>query len=294
MMQNASRRAWLPFAALVLAGSSLMTKTSADALQDPMFSGAQAYERFMGTWSRELAPQLVRFAGVKDGEAVLDVGSGTGALSAAIAAAAPASRVTGIDPAAPYVAFARSRQGSERVAFEVGDAQQLRFSDRSFDRVVSLLVVNFIPDRDRAMKEMIRVTRPGGTIAAAVWDYGDGMQFLRVFWDEVVAQDPGAESKDERHMPVCRRGELASLWREHGLQDVEETALTIPTRFASFDDYWSRFLEKQGPAGAYVAAMSGKDREQLRLRLRKRLTGDSADRPIDMTARAWAVRGRVK
>jgi SAM-dependent methyltransferase len=271
-----------------------MTTSSADAVQDPMFSGAQAYERFMGQWSRELAPQLVRFAGAKDGEAVLDVGSGTGALAAAIAAAVPSSRITGIDPAAPYVAFARSRRGSDTVTFEVGDAQQLRFSDRSFDRVLSLLVVNFIPDRARAMKEMIRVTRPGGTIAAAVWDYGDGMQFLRVFWDEVIAQDPGADAKDERHMPVCRAGELASLWREHGLQDVEETALTVPTRFASFDDYWSRFLEKQGPAGAHVAAMSEKDREQLRLRLRKRLIGDGADRPIEMTARAWAVRGRVK
>lgn len=270
-----------------------MGYTAPGTPQDPMFSGGEAYERFMGKWSREMAPQLVGFAGVKDGESVLDVGSGTGALSAAIAAVAPSSRITGIDPAAPYVAFAQARHGGDKVTFEVGDAQQLRFAERSFDRVLSMLVLNFIPDRGKALNEMIRVTRPAGVVAAAVWDYGEGMQFLRVFWDEVVAQNPAADKKDERHMPVCRTGELAALWREHGLQEVEETALTIPTRFTSFDDYWSRFLEKQGPAGAYVAALSEKDREQLRQRLRARLVGTGADRPIDLTARAWAVRGKV-
>lgn len=263
------------------------------ALQDAMFSGGEAYERFMGRWSREMAPQLVRFADVKDGESVLDVGSGTGSLSAAIASAAPSGRIIGIDPAEAYVRFAQARHGNDRVSFEVGDAQRLRFDSRAFDRALSLLVINFIPDRSKALKEMIRVTRPGGTIAAAVWDYGNGMQFLRVFWDEVIAQVPAADAKDERHMPVCRQGELAALWREHGLLDVEETALTIPTRFASFDDYWSRFLEKQGPAGAYVAAMNAQDREQLRLRLRARLVGDGGDRPIELTAKAWAVKGRV-
>lgn len=263
------------------------------APQDTMFSGGEAYERFMGRWSREMAPQLVRFAGVKDGEAVLDVGSGTGALSAAIAAAAPSSRITGIDPAAPYVAFAKARHANEQVTFEVGDAQQLRFADGTFDRALSLLVVNFIPDRGKALNEMIRVTRPAGVVAAAVWDYGEGMQFLRIFWDEVVAQTPAADAKDERHMPVCRKGELAALWRRHGLREVEETALTIPTRFTSFEDYWSRFLEKQGPAGAYVAALTDEDRAHLRLRLRARLVGTGADRPIALTARAWAVKGTV-
>jgi SAM-dependent methyltransferase len=294
-MKNASHRpAWQTLAALSIAGAHLMTTPIVgNAGQDPMFSGAQAYERFMGAWSREVAPLFVRFAGVKDGEAVLDIGSGTGALSAAVLAAAPSGRIVGIDPAAPYVAFAQSRQGSPRVTFETGDAQQMRFADREFDRTLSLLVMNFIPDRDRAMKEMIRVTRPNGIIAAGVWDYGDGMQFLRVFWDEVIAQSPAADAKDERHMPLCRKGELGALWRGHGLLDVEETALTIPTRFTNFADYWSRFLEKQGPAGAYVAAMSESDREQLRLRLQKRLVGAGPDRPIDMTARVWAVKGRV-
>lgn len=261
--------------------------------QDAMFSEAESYERFMGRWSRDLAPLLVKFAGVRDGETLLDIGSGTGALADAMAAAAPSSRIVGVDPAASYVAFAQRRHPGTLVRFEVGDAQQLRMADASFDRTVSLLVVNFIPDRAKALNEMIRVTRPGGTIAAAVWDYGHGMEMLRVFWDEVVAINPKVDARDERHMPLCRSGELASLWRAHGLQAVSEEGLTVPTRFASFEDYWAPFLEKQGPAGAYVAALNPAERDQLRTRLRRRLVGDKADGPIVLNARAWAVRGVV-
>jgi hypothetical protein len=140
---------------------------------------------------------------------------------------------------------------------------------------------------------MIRVTQPGGTVAAAVWDYEQGMEMLRVFWDEAIALTPAIDARDERHMPLSRKGELAALWREHGLQDVVEEPLTIQTRFVSFDDYWSPFLEKQGPAGEYVAALSTSERDQLRLRLRRRLLGDGPDRPITLDARAWGVRGIV-
>ncbi len=259
--------------------------------QDSMFSAGDAYERFMGRWSRELAPLLVRFAGVRDGDSILDIGSGTGALAAAAAAAAPSSAILGIDPSAAYVAFARGRHGSALVRFEVGDAQQLRLADAGFDRTLSLLVLNFVPDRGRALKEMTRVTRPGGVVAAAVWDYGEGMEMLRVFWDAAVALDPAMDARDERQMPLCRRGELAALWREHGLGDVSEEPLTIETRFSSFDDYWSPFLEKQGPAGAHLAGLSAGSREALRLRLRRHLLGDGPDRPIVLRARAWAVRG---
>jgi SAM-dependent methyltransferase len=261
--------------------------------QKGMFSAGDAYERFMGRWSGELAPLLVKFAGVVNGEAVLDVGSGTGALTAAVAAAAPSSRIIGIDPAAPYVAFAQARHSGKSIQFEVGDAQQLRFRDRSFDRTISLLVLNFIPDPAKALTQMIRVTRPGGTVAAAVWDYGQGMEMLRVFWDEAVALNPAADARDEQHMPLCRRGDLGVLWREHRLMDVSEEALTIRTRFSTFDDYWLPFLDEQGPAGAYVAALAGSEREQLRLRLRRRLLGDGPDHPIELAARAWAVRGIV-
>jgi len=258
-----------------------------------MFSVGEAYERFMGRWSRSLAPLLVEFAGVGDGEGVLDVGCGTGALTDAIAAAAPSCRIVGIDRSEAYLAFARTHHREGRARFEVGDAEHLHFADAGFDRTLSLLILNFIPDPEKALHEMIRVTRPGGTIAAAVWDYGRGMEMLRVFWDEAQALNRGADGKDERHMPLSRRGELSALWRKHDLREVLDEALTIETRFSSFDDYWSPFLEKQGPAGAYVASLSANECEQLRLTLRRRLLGDRADHPIVLGARAWAVRGVV-
>lgn len=266
---------------------------SGSGRQDSVFSEAQAYERFMGRWSRGLAPLLVRFAGVRDGDTVLDVGSGTGALTAAVAAMAPSSRIVGIDPAAPYVALAQSQLGSTRIHFEVGDAQKMHFDDAMFDRTLSLLVVNFIPDARKALSEMKRVTKSKGTVAAAVWDYGEGMEMLRAFWDDAVALIPANAAKDERNMPLCRRGDLATLWRKEGLQEVVEEALTIETRFESFDDFWTPFLEKQGPAGAYASSLPAADREALRLRLRRRLVGEGADRAIVMHARAWAGRGTI-
>jgi hypothetical protein len=138
------------------------------------------------------------------------------------------------------------------------------------------------------------VTRQGGTIAAAVWDYGQGMEMLRVFWDEAVAADSAAQSKDERHMKYCRRGELSLLWREQGLIEVVEEGLTIPMQFASFEDFWSPFLEKQGPAGAYVAALPPAERDSLRERLRRRLVGTGSDTGFTLHARAWAARGVVR
>jgi SAM-dependent methyltransferase len=259
-----------------------------------MFSAAQSYECFMGRWSRQLARLFVTFAGVRDGDAVLEIGSGTGALTAAIARTAPSSRITGIDPSSSYVALAESQHGSPLIHFEVGDAQQMRFENAMFDRTVSILVLNFIPDVRKAVGEMKRVTKPKGTVAAAVWDYGEGMEMLRVFWDEAVALAPAAAGKDERHMLLCRRGDLAALWREQGFQDVAEEGLTIETRFESFDDFWTPFLEKQGPAGAYAASLSADDREALRQRLRQRLLGVGPDAPIVLHARAWAVRGTVE
>jgi SAM-dependent methyltransferase len=280
-------------ASVVTVFTVLAADTSRGLAQQSMFSGGDAYERFMGRWSRELAPRLVAFAGVRDGDAVLDVGSGTGALVAAVAATNPSSRIVGIDPAASYVAFARARHGGGRITFEIGDAQRLGFADRRFDRTLSLLVLNFIPDRVKALSEMVRVTRRGGTVASVVWDYGEGMEMLRLFWDEVVALKPSGDRRDEKHMPLSGRGELGAIWRAQGLDDVVEQPLTTQTRFSSFDDYWQPFLEGQGPAGDYVATLTAPEREQLRLRLRRRLLGDAADRTIVLTARAWAVRGVV-
>ena len=258
-----------------------------------MFSAGDAYERFMGRWSRALAPQLVQFAGVRDGDTVLDVGSGTGALTDAAAAAAPSSTIVGIDPSEAYVSLAQQRHTAERIRFEVGDAARLRFPDRSFDRTLSLLILNFVPHPAKAMTEMTRVTRPGGTVAAAVWDYADGMEMLRVFWEEAIALDPAASDRDERRMPLCRPGELGDLWRAHQLQDVLEAPLSTDMSFAGFDDYWQPFLEKQGPAGAYVATLDEGARERLRLRLHQRFLEHGTDGPFRLRARAWAVRGRA-
>jgi SAM-dependent methyltransferase len=290
----------MPYAKRVLASVVVVTAVSAGlapSVQPPgrerMFSEAEAYERFMGRWSRQMAPVLVEFAGVRDGDRLLDVGSGTGALAAALAAAAPTARIVGIDPSASYVALAQARHGGALVAFQVGDAQQMNFPDAAFDRSLSLLVVNFIPDAHKAVDEMSRVTRRGGTVAAAVWDYGEGMEMLRIFWDEAVEMTPSADARDERHMPYSRQGDLESLWRQHRLQDVVGQGLTIETRFASFADYWDPFLEKQGPAGAYVAQLPELDRKELEKRLRARLLGQGPDRAFVLPARAWAVRGVV-
>jgi SAM-dependent methyltransferase len=274
-------------AAAVLANSVL-------GMPQDFFAESAAYERFMGRWSAHLAPLIVKFGGVREGNSVLDVGSGTGALAFAVAASVPSARVTGVDPSSAYVAFAQGRARDDRVRFVVGDAQQLQLADRTFDRVLSLLVMNFIPDRTKALREMMRVTRPGGVVAAVVWDYGDRMQMLRVFWDEAVALDPAAAARDERNMPLCKPGELAAFWRAHGLTEVDEQPLVIDTSFASFDDYWLPFLGGQGPAGSYVSRLTEPQREALRLRLRRRLLGDGADRPITLQARAWAVKGVVK
>ena len=257
-----------------------------------MFFANESYERFMGRWSRAVARLLVPFAGVRDGEAVLDVGCGTGALTDAIATSAPTSRIVAIDRSEPFIAAARATHSDPRICFEIGDAQQLQFDDASFDRTLSLFILNFVPDAARAVREMLRVTRPGGTVTCAGWDYSDGMQMLRTFWEDAVALDPAAASHDERRMPLCRRGELASLFRAHAFAAVDEAPLTIRMPFASFDDYWSPFLEMQGPAGVYAGSLDAGSRERLRLRLRQHLLGEGADRPFVLDARAWAVRGR--
>ncbi len=258
-----------------------------------MFANAEAYERFMGRWSRIVAPRLLELASLPQRGSVLDVGSGTGSLAFAIAERYRQLHIRGIDPSAEYVAYANAKNPApQRAGFEIGDAQKLRFADASFDAAVSLLMFNFIPDPARALREVRRITRPGGAIAAAVWDYGGGMRMLRVFWDAAVALDPGAEKMDEKHMPLCRAGELSALWRSGGLRDVREQAIDFNMRFESFADYWEPFLLGQGPAGAYVHGLNGDRLAALREEVRRRL-GLIAGRPIDLQARVWAVRGNV-
>ncbi len=258
-----------------------------------MFAASAGYERFMGRWSRLLAPALIAFAGVRNGDRVLDVGSGTGSVASAVEAGMPASEIIGIDPSEGFVAYARQNERSGRLRFEVGDAQALRFDDASFDRTLALLVMNFIPDPVKAIAEMRRVTRPRGTVSACVWDYDAGMQMLRLFWDEAVALDPAIEPRDERHMKLSREGQLADLWRKAGLVDVRDHPLVIDQAFSSFDDYWAPFTDGAGPGGAYVVSLPDDRRRKLEARMRKRLLGDRQDGPFTLKAKAWCVRGEV-
>jgi len=257
-----------------------------------MFADAEGYERFMGRWSRKLAPVFADFANPGGQDRMLDAGSGTGALSFTMAARDRQSQVAGIDASTEYAGYAASRNPFPgRVRFEVGDAQNLPFPDGEFDSCVSLLVFNFIPDPARALAELRRVTKAKGGISAAVWDCGSGMQMLRIFWDEAVRADRNAESLDEKHMKLCRGGELARLWKEGGLHEVREQSIKTTTRFESFADYWNPFLDGQEPAGKYVVGLSQAQREGLRTALRDKLVG-RRDEPFELTAAAWAVRGQ--
>ncbi|HET9875048.1 MAG TPA: methyltransferase domain-containing protein [Mycobacterium sp.] len=246
----------------------------------------------MGRWSRRLAPLFLAFAEVGEGCVVLDVGCGTGALAWA-AAEIPSVNVTGVDPCEAYIRSAQERAAGYPVRFEVGDAQALPYPDATFDRALSMLMLNFLAKPVTAVHEMIRVTRSNGVVAAAVWDYGDGMEMLRTFWDEAVALIPDAASHDERHMPLSRRGELTELWRAQQLRDVHEQPLTIESVFSSFDDYWQPFRAGQGPAGSFTVALSESQRQVLKSRLRDRLLDSGPDRPFTLSTRAWAVRGVV-
>lgn len=275
--------AFLP--SMALAQSPSLTEREAK-----MFSMSAGYELFMGRWSRLLAPPFVRFAGVGEGDRVLDVGTGTGSLAVA-AEQTGAREVVGVDPSEGFIGYAKQNNKSPRMTFEVGDAQALRYADASFDKTMALLVMNFVPDHVKAISEMRRVTRPGGVVAACVWDYDAGMEMLRFFWDEVLALDPAMAPKDERNMKLSHRGELSGLWKRAGLVQVREEPLTIEQRFKSFDDYWGSFLKGAGPGGAYVVALPAARRQQLEAQMKKRLLGDRSDGPFTLNARAWCVRG---
>jgi len=258
-----------------------------------MFSMSAGYERYMGRWSRLLAREYVAFAGVRDGDRVLDVGTGTGALGSTIEARMPSVRIVGVDPSGGFIAYARKNAKSDRARYEVGDAQALEFKDASFDDTMALLVMNFVPDHVKAVGEMRRVTRAGGVVSACVWDYNEGMQSLRYFWDEAVALDATIEPKDERHMKLSRKGQLGELWKKAGFVNVQERPLTIDQGFASFADYWGPFTQGVGPGGAHVVSLSEQRRARLEARMRKRLLDGRADGAFVLKARAWCVRGEV-
>ena len=253
------------------------------------WAGGDAYERYVGRWSRPVAEQFLTWLDVPAAASWLDVGCGTGALCETILQRAAPARVVGIDPSLPYLQQARRRVGLGHGRFAAGRAERLPIESHTFDAVVSALALNFVPVPESAVHEMARGARR--IVAAYVWDYAEGMQMMRYFWDAVVSLDPDAESLDEgRRVPLCRRDRLAALFRQARLDAVETRAIDIPTRFADFDDYWSPFLGGQGPAPGYVARLSDEHRQRLRDTLRLALPV-ATDGSIALTARAWAVRG---
>ncbi|HSC01436.1 MAG TPA: class I SAM-dependent methyltransferase, partial [Burkholderiaceae bacterium] len=213
------------------------------------------YELQMGRWSRRLAIPFLEFAGARPGERVLDVGCGTGQLAQAIVERSMPAQVRAIDFAAVYIDYAKRRNRDPRVTFEIGDACAMQFADHSFDRVLSLLVLHFVPQAAQAIAEMRRVTRPGGVVAAAVWDVRGGFVANRMFFDTAAALDPAANERRARNYtrPMTRPGELASAWHDAGLQNVVESTLGIRMEFTSFDDYWAPYEGREGPMAEYVA-----------------------------------------
>ena len=258
------------------------------------WTAGSSYERFMGRWSRRLAARFVSWLQVPRGAHWLDVGCGTGSLAGAICGDAEPGSVVGCDPAEPFIAFARDEVRDPRASFVVAGVGSLPRRPGGYGCVVSSLALNLFPDPDAGVREMRAVAAPGGTVAACVWDYGGGMQFLRAFWDAATALDPGARPLDEGvRFPLCGPEALASLFRDCGLEDARCEALEIPTTFATFEDYWQPFLGGTGPAPSYVASLDAERRSLLARALDESLPR-GPDKTIALAARAWAARGTVR
>ena len=250
------------------------------------------YERYVGRWSRLVAPQFLAWLGVPAGRRWLDVGCGTGALSAAILDRCAPASVAAVEPS-PGFRDTAQRNLAGRAAVHAGNATQIPLADGAVDAVVSGLVLNFVPDTPAALREMSRVAAPAGAVAAYVWDYAGKMELMRLFWDAAVELDRDAAALDEgARFPLCRPEALERAFAAAGLEKVAVTALDIPTRFSDFDDYWQPFLGGQGPAPAYAMSLAEERRARLREKIRERLQ-PRQNGGLSLVARAWAVRGTV-
>jgi SAM-dependent methyltransferase len=258
-----------------------------------VWASGDAYEPYVGRWSRLVARDFIGWLRLSPGLRWLDVGSGTGALSQTVLDMAAPREVVGVDQSDGYVAYARERVADPRISFRVADAQALPFPSPEFDAAVSGLVLNFLPAHARALGEMRRAVRSGGTVAVYVWDYAGRMQLMRHFWDAAVALDPAARDLDEgRRFPICQPEALAALFQQVGLRDVQSRTIDVPTVFRSFDDYWSPFLGGQAPAPGYCMSLTEDGRAALREHIRAHLP-IRPDGSIHLIARAWAVKSRV-
>lgn len=247
--------------------------------------GADAYDRFMGRYSVPLAPRLADFALVTAGQRVLDVGCGPGALTAELVRRLGPDAVSAVDPSEPFVAAAQRRH--PRVSVQRAAAEHLPFDDHAFDAALAQLVVHFMAEPVRGLREMARVTRKHGVVAACVWDHAGGQGPLGVFWDAALELD--RDAGDESQLAGAREGHLAELFKAAGLHRVEDGVLSVDVEHPSFDEWWEPFALGVGPAGAYAARLEASRLARLRERCRERLPAA----PFVLTARAWVARGLV-
>ena len=257
------------------------------------WTGGDAYEAYVGRWSRPVADQFLEWLAIPADRQWVDVGCGTGALSGAILGLAAPAAVAGVDPSPEFVAHAGATLRDPRVRFALGSASALPIEDGWADAVVAGLVLNFIADLRPALDELVRVAAPGAVIGGYVWDYAGEMQLIRRFWDVAVELDPAAASQDEGvRFPICAPEPLRTSFEGAALEDVVVRSIDVPTVFRDFDDYWTPFLSGVGPAPGYAVALDEASRDALRERLRATLP-IGPDGTIHLVARAWAVRGRT-
>jgi SAM-dependent methyltransferase len=250
---------------------------------------ADAYDRFIGRYGPALANAMLEAAGISAGMRVLDVGCGPGPLAAEAARIVGPGNVAAVDPSQPFADACRERvQGAD---VRVGPAESLPFGDDAFDAALAQLVVNFMSDAPRGVAEMARVTRPGGSVTACVWDYAGEMRLLRAFWDAAADLDPEGGALDESSMPYSQPEHLEALWSEAGLADVEASALVVEASYDDFADLWTPFLAGIGPAGAYCVSLAPEQQAAVRERMHSLL--GSPPGPFTLAARAWCVTGRA-
>ena len=256
---------------------------------------AAGYEQLMGRWSQKLAPLFIDFAGLADGEQILDVGCGTGSLTFALAKAADLGEIAAIDYSPVFVQEAIRRNTDPRIKIRQADACDLPFEGGKFDRALALLVLHFVPEAGRAVAEMRRVVRPGGTVAAVVWDHLGGMPGMRMMVDTVAALSEGGRQLRSRYLfqPMMQPGEMKRTFVDQGLVDVEEAELMIRMNYKNFDDYWTPIAAGEGPLGKYVATLDAAERARTDAAVRDAFEGGRPDGPRSFANVAWAVRGIV-
>jgi SAM-dependent methyltransferase len=256
---------------------------------------AAGYEQLMGRWSQRLAPKFIGFVGLADGEKVLDVGCGTGSLTFALAKAADLAEISAIDISPVFVAAATKRNSDPRITIRQADATALPFADDGFDRAMAMLVLHFVPEAGKAVAEMRRVVRPGGVVAAVVWDHLGGMPGMRMMVDTVAALSEAGRELRRRYcfQPMVRPGEMKQSFVEQGLTDVTETELMIRMDYRNFDDYWAPIGAGEGPLGKYIATLDAAERARTEAAMRDAYEAGASDGERSFANVAWACRSIV-